>query len=245
MVHYECVHLNAFLYLMYKLVKTMSVLCSYTGVVAVMTKGRDNAAERLSDVIAVIRARRQSGVLSVEHYEAGRFEEGEIYFENGQPVQARLGTMSGQEALARLLKWRNVYFLFVKDAATEPQKAQVRSTEPVTLIPRSPLPSFPFVATNDKDANYELTQQPTLRQEIAQQTSQEVLVDAELATRVPQRVKDVKDVLSLPVTRAQRSIYMLIDGKRNIGDLSRCTHKSTQEIYWILTELRNRGYIAF
>jgi hypothetical protein len=78
-----------------------------------MTKGRDNAAESLGDVVELVRIGRHSGLLSVERIQGGRFEEGEIYFQAGQPTYARAGQMAGQEALIWLLSWHQVYFTFL------------------------------------------------------------------------------------------------------------------------------------
>ena len=61
---------------------------------------------------------------------------------------------------------------------------------------------------------------------------------------VPQKLGKDRDVLSLPLTRPQRSIYMLVDGRRTVSDLSRCTRKSLQEIERLLSELRERGLIS-
>src|SRR5436853_4550778 len=80
-----------------------------------MTKGRDNTAESLGDVLELLRLRRQNGMLSVERVQGGRFEEGEIYFQGGQFVYACTGQMVGQEALTWLLGWQRVYFKFVVD----------------------------------------------------------------------------------------------------------------------------------
>jgi DNA-binding Lrp family transcriptional regulator len=50
--------------------------------------------------------------------------------------------------------------------------------------------------------------------------------------------------MELPLTRPQRSIYLLIDGRRTVADLARCTRKSLQEVERLLSELRERGLIA-
>jgi DNA-binding Lrp family transcriptional regulator len=54
----------------------------------------------------------------------------------------------------------------------------------------------------------------------------------------------VEDVSSLPLTRRQRYIYFLVDGRRSIADLSRTTGKSIQEVELILRELQEQGLIA-
>ena len=51
-------------------------------------------------------------------------------------------------------------------------------------------------------------------------------------------------MLSLPLTRPQRSIYFLVDGHRTVSDLARCTRKSIQEIERLLSELQDRGLVA-
>jgi hypothetical protein len=61
---------------------------------------------------------------------------------------------------------------------------------------------------------------------------------------VPQKLGNDRDVLSLPLTRPQRSIYLLIDGHRSVADLARCTRKSLQEIERLLSELKERGLIS-
>ena len=61
---------------------------------------------------------------------------------------------------------------------------------------------------------------------------------------VPQKMGKERDVLSLPLTRPQRSIYLLVDGRRTISDLSRCTRKSMQEIERLLSELREQGLVS-
>src|SRR5438874_6257981 len=85
-----------------------------------MTKGRDNAADSLGDVLELVRMRRHSGLLSVERIQGSRFEEGEIYFQTGQPIYARTSQMLGQEALLQLLSWRQVYFTFLADGPRPP-----------------------------------------------------------------------------------------------------------------------------
>ena len=181
-----------------------------------MTKGRDDVAERMSDLFALIRTRRQSGLLSVEHYESGRFEEGEIRFLKGLPVDAHLQNLTGQAALSQLLTWRQVYFAFFLEASNEtlpisstpaPTPSHVRS--PQTLVP--PLPqSGP---TNPHEQR-------------------------------PQKLVNEQNVMNLSLTRAQRSLYMLVDGRRTITDLARFTNKDMQEVYRLLSELQTRGLIS-
>jgi predicted transcriptional regulator len=51
-------------------------------------------------------------------------------------------------------------------------------------------------------------------------------------------------VLSLPLTRRQRYIYFLVDGRRSVSDLSRTTGKTIQEVELVLRELQEQGLIS-
>src|SRR5438034_2218712 len=226
-----------------------------------MTKGRDNAAESLSDVLELVRIRRQSGSLSVERFQGGRFEEGEIYFQGGQPTYAHTGNMSGQEALTWMLNWHQVFFTFIVEDQRTP--AIISSGIPPhagdALAPNVPTASFP-TSLPQGNANRSL---PTTGPKLPQMNNREVprsVNEPEKSSKsdeqsgvtgtpglewlVPQKVGKERDVLSLPLTRPQRSIYLLVDGRRTISDLSRCTRKSLQEIERLLTELREQDLIS-
>jgi hypothetical protein len=244
-----------------------------------MAKGWDNAAESLGDVLELIRARRQSGLLSVERMQSGRFEEGEIYFQNGLPVFASSDQMSGQEAVAWLLSWRNVNFAFSADAprnaANIPaaKTAAEGTTTPANPVSarRSPASSNPALhanrtpppiiaatpprsptATPEGVLNDGATRAPAAPAQPSQpsQPSYPQIPAANssatpgLEWLTPQKVGGDRDVLSLPLTRPQRSIYLLVDGRRTVADLSRCTRKSIQEIERLLSELQEHGLVA-
>lgn len=228
-----------------------------------MTKGRDNAAENLSDVLELIRKRRQSGLLSVERLQSGLFEEGEIYFQTGQLVYARLGQLTSADAIARLLSWQQVYFAFLTDQsqppANVPSPVGVRASTEVATDPRAVSirpslsnsnSSFPLESNAQNVApdrfSLETNAQHMTPDGFPQSTQSTVPLTANtpgLEWLVPQKRGNDRDVLSLPLTRPQRSIYLLIDGKRSVSDLSRCTRKSFQEIERLLSELQQRGLI--
>ena len=212
-----------------------------------MTKGRDNAADSLGDVLELIRMRRQSGLLSVERIQGGRFEEGDIYFQAGQPVYARFGSLTGAEALNKLLSWRQVYFAFSTDQP-RPQvnivpQTGARGVARATTDPLSTSVKPPASADTRVDTS------PLLNARNQRTTASQVPIASETNTPglewlVPQKRGNDRDVLALPLTRPQRSIYLLVDGKRTVADLSRCIGKSMQEVERLLSELQERGLIA-
>src|SRR5579863_4995908 len=184
-----------------------------------MTKGRDNAAENLSDVLELIRKRRQSGLLSVERLQGGLFEEGEIYFQAGQLVYARLGQLTSADALARLLGWRQVYFAFITEEprppANIPSPVSARTnvavaTDPGAIAVKSSL------SNSNASVPSGSRRQERMPGTYAQNTSRLNGSTPGLEWLVPQKRGNNLDVLSLPLTRPQRSIYLLIDGKRTV-----------------------------
>ena len=177
-----------------------------------MTKGRDNQAARFSDILELIQARRQSGLLSVERFANGQFDEGDIYFQDGWPVYAHSGNLVGEEALAWLANWRQVYFSFVKGAAPPGQHQQ--------KAPRESNPAYGLVpARPDRSPG-------------------------SIEGLIPRKLLIDQGVLSLPLTRLQRSIYLLVDGRRTVADLARCIGKSVEEVGKLLDELNAHGLVV-
>ncbi len=205
-----------------------------------MIRGRDNAADSLDDVVEIIRALGQTGLLRVERSQGGRLEVAEVYFQGGRPIYARAGQMVGQPALAWLMSWRLVRFAFFTDQPAPPPNIEM----PV-------LPSTGnYYATDAQFSTARFPQSNTYAgfggmntggmEQVPVRTSP---LPPTLELLVPQKIASDRDVLSLPLTRPQRLIYLLIDGKRAIADISRCTRKSVQEIERLLIELRERGLI--
>jgi Domain of unknown function (DUF4388) len=192
-----------------------------------MANDRAMTAESISSILDLARIRRQSGRLKVEQYSGGRLQEGEIYLQAGQPVFVRLGQLIGQEALDRLLTWRNVQFTLQLD---EP------GTAPMALssgnnggAPSSSFPALPTTPRPERATTGDLAR---------------VNSNAPgLEWLVPQKRDVGRDVLSLPLTRRQRFVYFLVDGQRTMSDLSRCTGKTIQEIELILKELQAQGLV--
>jgi Domain of unknown function (DUF4388) len=209
-----------------------------------MTMGRDNLAETLNDVLEVVRVRRQTGLLSIERLHEGRYEEGEVYIQGGQPVYAQTGQLIGLEALARLLSWRQIYFAFLPDAVRPAANisfvGNANGAAASSSVNTHASPRFPTVGGSGPLR----TVRPESGSLPAQNATQAGSSTPGLEWLVPRKVGGERDVMVLPLTRPQRSIYLLIDGRRTIADLARCTRKSMQEIERLLSELRERGLIT-
>ena len=201
-----------------------------------MAKGN---AESLSEVFELARTRQLNGMMTIEHKQGGRVEEGEVFFQTGQPIHARVGRLIGQDALNWLVKWRNIIFTIGTDESLQPvTKTSVNNhnnatftTAPTpTYVPPNGLPSTrPVVAqvqVNGSGSLLSNTSTPGIE------------------WLVPQKRGIEREVLALPLTRRQRFIYFLVDGRRTVADLARCTGKNTQEIELILSELQEQGLVA-
>jgi hypothetical protein len=227
-----------------------------------MAKGRENTAGNLSDVLELLRKQRQSGMLSVEHYQGAFLEEGEVYFQDGQVISAKMGNLSGQEALNAFLRWRQVLYTFQAsvmpyapaNAATN--SLNRRSIEPTNIpvqeirgttgnLPDTP-PAIPqFTNRNvpaSQDADRPGDYSPDTTGKAVAAPVQQFTPGIEWI--IPRRIDTGQNVLSLPLTRTQRSMYLLIDGQRSISDLSRCTRKNMQDVEQLLRELQQRGLVT-
>jgi hypothetical protein len=191
-----------------------------------MANDKAITADSVASVLESARIQRQSGRLLVGQFIAGKFQEGEIYLQEGQPFYARLGTLSGKEAFDRLISWRNVQFTFTLDT---PRNGITQLRPPVdTGSFTTPPASSPARAA--------LTPIPPQRPDVGNGFHPELLI--------PQKRPSEENVLTLPLTRPQRFVYFLVDGRRTVGDISRCTGKSVPEIERILGELQARGLVA-
>ena len=229
-----------------------------------MIKGRDNTAESLADVLELVRMRRQSGLLSVERMQGSHFEEGEIYLQAGQPTYAHTGQLLGQEALLRMLSWRQVHFTFLADQPRPPinipSVLSANDNMPIAANSsrNSPGPNPSLLNTNRNIPAVSPTS-PRLPQvnlngipaggsgrdpRYAGNTFDSNASIPGVEWLAPRKLDNERHVLSLPLTRPQRSIYMLVDGHRTIADLSRCIRKSVPEVERLLTELQERGLIS-
>jgi hypothetical protein len=196
-----------------------------------MAKGK---AESLDIVLELARTRQQSGLVTIEHTQGDKVDEGEVFFQAGQPIYARVGQLVGQNALNWLLQWRNINYTMATDestqsvASTAASNADSAASTPSPLRKNSPLnrSSSTVTGADGSDSPTKNTYTPGIE------------------WLVPQKRGIEQEVLALPLTRRQRFIYFLVDGRRTVSDLSRCTGKSIQEIELLLSELQEQGLVA-
>ncbi|MGB8345296.1 MAG: DUF4388 domain-containing protein [Ktedonobacteraceae bacterium] len=227
-----------------------------------MAKGRTTSAENIKDILDTALRRRQRGFLSIESQQGNILEEGEIYVENGQITYAHTNQLRGQAALKVILNWRGVYFAFATNEY--PARSSAAEQDVTTLVTtKAQTREMPLglPAPSGQNSSHVPTTSPGLPQFSAGRSAQpaarnDANTDPLAEVRrpdtampgvewiIPRRINKEQNVLSLPLTRPQRSIYMLIDSHRSISDLARCTRKTIQEIERLLSELQERGLIT-
>jgi len=199
-----------------------------------MAKGN---AENLRDILELARSRRLNGIMTIEHKQAGKFEEGEVFFQTGLPVQARIGRLVGHDALNWIMRWQNLTYSIATDEAL--QSIAISNVNNRNIASSTPVPTY--LSPNGLSSTRPVAAQ-------AQVNEKSSLLDNTsipgIEWLVPQKRGIEREVLTLPLTRRQRFIYFLVDGRRTIADLARCTGKNTQEIELILSELQEQGLIA-
>lgn len=187
-----------------------------------MNKGPHQEAESISDILQAAYVRQQSGLLNIECMHEGRGEKGDLYILAGQPIYARTGKRSGQEALEYMFTWHTLRFSLVADAPRPPANLSSRIRISPPASPFNP-PTLPPPGPSMARASTGLT------------ASEQ---------RIPQKMALEHYAVLPSLTRRQRLIYLLIDGQRTIADLSRCSGKTPTEVETILDELQQIGLVV-
>lgn len=220
-----------------------------------MARSGDMTAEDIGSILEAAHTYQRSGMLRAECSEGKVREEGELYLLVGRPIYARTGTLFGPEALNRLLSWRNVSYSFTSD---EPRPmanlaATARWSADTAPFPYTPPLSRPAASPSPRPITERLTTPPPFpaltppaRSPVGGREPLPPQKDMPGMERlVPRRNGPEQNPLSLPLTRRQRLIYLLVDGQRSVADIARTTNKGTLEVRLILGELQEQGLVAF
>lgn len=193
---------------------------AYGGMQTMAHKGEKRDARSLGDLLSTLYLQQHSGLLSVECFQHGRWEEGELYILTGQPIYARLGKLGGQEALKQLLLWHPLRFAFATNAPRPP--ANLPASVGALPTPPRVLPTTAPHVSGNPQANGAHPPETHL---------------------VPHKIGVPPQVHALPLTHRQRMIYFLINGQRTIADLSRTSGRTIPEVEEILQELLYHGLV--
>ncbi|MBV9259010.1 MAG: DUF4388 domain-containing protein [Ktedonobacteraceae bacterium] len=178
-------------------------------------KLRGGATDKLADVVQVLQLAHKTGLLQVQRNTVDNFvEQGTITFLDGQVVEASVGQFHGQDAFKKLMTWATCHFVF----------------EPAPSTPPSPsLSGILGSAASTQDLGF--SREPS-----------------DPYAAVPYRLWQVNGVLPnfhrLGLSRIHRQLFLLVDGKRSVYELTSLIRHRPQEVLGILTDLERTGLIG-
>src|SRR5438552_2423785 len=102
-----------------------------------MTGAQITFTQHLTNVLRNIAHKRRTGLLRVEHVRVQEVEKGEICFEGGKVVHARVGQQVGKRALLLIVSWDQVFFSFLEgaQAPTRQVESPGQSLSSIRLLP--------------------------------------------------------------------------------------------------------------
>lgn len=191
-------------------------------------------AEALVTVIARIQRARRTGLLVVKRVNKGSLEEGAITFVKGQVTGSETGRRRGQDAFNTMSQWKDCRFSFVS-----PNLQDDRSlfSSPSPAPPSPP----PVIQTS-----------PLRKQSPSLSTTGELAsVKQDHLQHIPNAAIPAQNRLfesALPMidqlgSRLYRQVFLLIDGRRSVAELTRLTGRSPSEVDKMLRDLERIGVI--
>jgi hypothetical protein len=196
-----------------------------------MSEERGLATDQLSNIIQVIELGRKSGQLIVERGEGQMVENGEITFFHGQITYARCNYHSGQEALRQLNTWGACRFMFTPVSTGTTIVTGPRPL-PLTGNPKSTRPLYALPHPHETP-RYTPLQSTRTQQAIA--------------PSIPQRTIFGDKALHLldqaGLSRFHLRLFLLIDGKRTVDELTRLVGKKHEDVRKWLLDLESTGLI--
>jgi len=198
-----------------------------------MTVAQITFTQRVTHVLQHIAYKRRTGLLRIEHVRVQKVEKGEICFEGGKVIHARVGQQVGKRALLLIVSWDQVFFSFLEgaEAPTRNEGSPGQSLSSVKLLPAA--------------QREERHTPPVKLPAIVQADSSSIEEAANLGVYAVFHVQPAaatKQVMS-QMARQDRIIFMLLDGKRTVRDLAQLIHRSELAVASVLARLLKNGYI--
>jgi len=188
------------------------------------------SAASFSDIIEELMLHRPSGLLTLWRGNDLPQDAIQIIIENGRLTHARRGQYEEYISTSTLLwlnSWRNIYFTFhLKRAILQlpaPNNRLPTVTRPIPAV-SLPLPAQP---QHPADA-HQTSPSPT----------------PSTPHIVPSITPQGRDFPLTALPRYDRTIFLLINGRRTIADLAQLTKRSPAEIYASLSRLQKQQLIV-
>jgi Domain of unknown function (DUF4388) len=161
----------------------------------------------LAELIELFHVNRKTGVIELRQGGGRRAVTGRIELRDGDLIQARAGTVTGEKALYRLLAWRRGRFAFLEQSVTE-RAAIERPTRALLREAQRQTDEWERIASElpAPNAHVALKVARSSLPGVLHPLTQEVLLVLELSSRV----SDVLDRCSYPDYQVLRTLQTLI-----------------------------------
>lgn len=218
------------------------------------------SASSLSDVIEQVAFFRLSGILTLWWAAETHQDEASILVEAGQPLRIRWGSYEGsvnEHLLHQLNVWGEIHFVFrLREPLRQlPLPAHRSHEEPAgSLAPvTQPLPALDSSLSRNRPARAQLppdakgkrrtqsTPLPRVGRTLPSPASRQSSSAPELT--IPILTEKARGYPVMTVPRYDRTIFLLIDGRRTVADLSRLTRRSLSVVCASLSRLREQQLV--
>lgn len=229
------------------------------------------STERLVNVLHQVALQGQTGLLLVQRVTEQQAEQGEIFFENGDTVFTRVEEETGEAALSQMMNWKEVRISFHEGVVVSAELRQRRYIErlPSSINPCLPIELqktrlLRTLTRASATAREPLNQTPIseipailpLRRSISGLWSEPARnAPSEQDVCAPSgTVSDMKFVYRVrPVVaarqiihrldRRERLVFLLLDGKRSVREVSGLIHRDEGEVARVLAHFLALGLI--
>jgi hypothetical protein len=214
-----------------------------------LQRERIYSAPSLVEVIKQLLIYRSTGVLTFWRATASRHEQVRITIEQGRPLRVFWGTARQENINESILQWLNtwgeIHFSFLVNDARLQLPSPVSHSQPPSQYPphaeqplrravvTRPLPTLPPTPGNAHPLRRTTGSVPVPGKE---RGSSETIVA--FLTPGGQHFP----AANLP--RYERTIFLLINGRRTLADIAQLTNRSPDEVYATLSHLQNLQLIA-
>lgn len=237
-----------------------------------MTIAQAVSTERLVDILHKVALQGQTGLLLLQNVAEQQAEQGEIFFESGNTVFARMGEETGETALSQMMSWKEARISFHEGVVVSAERRQhiellpssinsllpielqktrllrvmasvpVTTREPLSHTPISEIPAILPVrqaASSPANSLWNVFARNTLSRSDGAQV--EPAIDAKIVYRVLPAVA-VRQIIHR-LDRRERLVFLLLDGKRSVCEVSNLIHRSEKEVARVLARFLALGLI--
>lgn len=207
-----------------------------------MSQQPKTETDRLANVIQVLQLGHKTGKLVVERNEGLTFEQGLITFVNGQIAHASVNQQQGPDALNWLKGWRHCRFAFSPEQSNG--TGRMPSLPSQTPIQGHPLNGRPPITSTSLPIQ-SLSSRADIFSRVTGKLGESYSPTAWLT--IPYRTRQIEEgmrfIEHMGLSRTHRRLFLLIDGRRTIRELTRLMTHEPEEVLKLLQDLERSGVI--